>query len=658
MHDVRTELTHNSRQEEETCSCCAVYLFEERPPFWKRRKLITGGIAGVLLISGLILEFLAFPKIVVQLIFLSVIAVAGREILKKAWSSILEVRLDMNCLMSLAAFGAFFIGHGEEGAAIIFLFFAAETLEEYAADNATKSISKLLTLAPETANVRRDGKEVILHTHEIVIGDTVIIRPGEKVPLDGEIVTGHSSVDESPITGESVPAEKEEGDRVYAGTLNEEGYLEVRVGKTSGDSVLSKIVKLVDEAEKKKSKTERFIDKFARIYTPTVIALALATFLIPTFVLGYSWDIWFYRALVLLVVSCPCALAISTPVAMVSAITSAARQGVLIKGATYIEELSRIRAIAFDKTGTLTKGKLEVTDIMGLNHHSPEEVLSIAASMEARSAHPIAKAILQRAKDEKIRLKKIDTFTSIKGKGLKADIEGKTYFAGAPNLFDFYSVRLPAGIESCRNEMSRFEAEGKTSIFLSNEDRVIGVIALGDRIREKTPSIISHLKNWNIRTEMLTGDNKKVADTLAARIGIDEYHAQLLPEDKVNVIHNLSAKFGSVAMVGDGVNDAPALAAANVGIAMGTVGSDVAIETADIALMHDDLSKLDYLIYLSRKSMNVVKENITVSILVKASFTVMALLGLINLWVAVAVGDMGLSLTVIMNAMRLTRLRA
>jgi Cd2+/Zn2+-exporting ATPase len=299
--------------------------------------------------------------------------------------------------MSLAAFGAFFIGHGEEGAAVIFLFFIAESLEEYAADNAKKSISQLLSLAPETAKVKRDDKEVELHTHEINIGDIFVIRPGEKIPLDGKIVTGHSSVNESPITGESVPAEKIERDEVYAGTLNEEGYLEVEVTKRSEDTVLSRIVKLVEEAERKKSRTEKFIDKFARVYTPTVISLSFATFIIPALILGYAWDVWFYRALVLLVVSCPCALAISTPVAMVSALTSAARHGVLIKGATFIEELNKIKAFAFDKTGTLTRGKLDITDIIGFNNNSQNEVLSIAASLEARSGHPVAKAIIKKA---------------------------------------------------------------------------------------------------------------------------------------------------------------------------------------------------------------------------------------------------------------------
>jgi Cd2+/Zn2+-exporting ATPase len=576
--------------------------------------------------------------------------VAGRDILKKAVFSVMRRSLDMNFLMSIAAFGAFFIGHGEEGAAVIFLFFIAEALEEHAAERAKRSISQLLRLAPETARVKRDGREVELHVHEVKVGDILVIRPGEKIPLDGRVESGESSVNQAPITGESTPVEKTKGDEVYAGTINEEGYLEVKVIKRAEDTVLSRIVRLVEEAERKKSNTEKFIDKFARVYTPSVIVLAFATFVIPTFILSLSWNVWFYRALVLLVVSCPCALAISTPVSMVSAITSAAKNGVLIKGATFLEEINRAKVFAFDKTGTLTEGRLEVTDIIGFNHYSPEEVLSIAASLESRSEHPIARAIVRRSIEEKLKLKEIEGFKSIKGKGLRAKIGGKTFYAGARHLFNGLSITLP-------EEVSRLEAEGKTSIFIANEDTPVGVIALGDKIRQKASAVIASLKELNIRTAMITGDNKRIASALAEKIGIDEYYAELLPEDKVEVIKDLSKRFGSVVMTGDGVNDAPSLASANVGVAMGTIGSDAAIEAADIALMHDDLSRLWYLVSLSKRTINVVKENITASILIKGSFAILALLGWINLWVAVAIGDMGLSLAVILNAMRLTKVR-
>jgi Cd2+/Zn2+-exporting ATPase len=641
----------NSCGDESSCSCGTIDFFEEKPPLWKRRQLITGSVAGAFLLTGLALSFIAHLELISLVMFAAVVAVAGREIFRKAVKSISRFRLDMNCLMSITAIGAFFIGHGEEGAAVILLFFIAEALEEYAADNARKSIGELLHLAPETARVKRNGSEVELHTHEVAIGETIVIRPGDKIPLDGEVSTGHSFVNEAPITGESVPAEKLEGDMVYAGTLNEEGYLEITVSKKAQHTVLSRIVALIQEAERKKSKTEQFIDRFARIYTPAVIGLAFATFLIPTLVLGYSWNTWIYRALVLLVVSCPCALAISTPVAMVSAITSASRHGVLIKGATFLEELNKARVFVFDKTGTLTKGRLEVTDIIGFNNHSETDVLSIAASLEARAEHPIAKAIVKKAVSEKAPLKELSSFRALKGKGLKAEIDGTTYYAGAGNLFDDISIQIPG-------ELSQFEAEGKTAIFISDHNSAIGVIALADRLRENARTVISDLKKLNIQTEMLTGDNSRVARRMAEKTGIDRYDAGLLPEDKVQVIEQLSNKYGHVVMVGDGVNDAPALAAAHVGIAMGTTGTDTAIETADIALMHDDLSRIDYLVHLGRKTMAVVRQNVAASIVIKGSLTVLAVMGYINLWVAVGVGDMGLSLAVIVNAMRLTRVKA
>jgi Cd2+/Zn2+-exporting ATPase len=649
MEDTRLQMTDNACSDEAACSCCGGDL-EEKSPAWLRRQIITGGIAAGLLLSGLALEFFTSLNLLAQALFIGVIGVAGMDILRKAGRSVLKYRLDINCLISIAAIGSFIIGHGEEGAAVVFLFFFAESLEEYAADRAKKSITGLLKLAPETARIKKDGGEIELHVHEVRVGDIIVIRPGEKIPLDGKVLNGHSSVNESPITGESLPAEKAEGDDVYAGTMNEEGYLEVRVTKKSGDTILSRIVELVEDAERKKSETEKFIDTFARYYTPVVIAIALSVFIVPAFVLGYPWEVWFYRSLVLLVISCPCALAISTPVAMVSALTSSARHGVLIKGASYLEELNRVRAVAFDKTGTLTKGKLEVTDISGFNGHSAEEVLTITATLESRSEHPIARAIMKKARTAGVRLKDISGFRAIRGKGLEAVIEGRKYYAGAGNLFLDLSQEIP-------DEVSRLEAAGKTVIFVADEDRAIGMIALGDIMRENAMEVVSDLKKLHIKTEMLTGDNRDVAASLAGKTGVDKFHAELLPEDKVKVIEKLVEQFGSVAMVGDGVNDAPALAAANVGIAMGAVGTDVAIETADIALMHDDLGKIDYLIYLSRKTMHVVKQNVTLSILIKGSLTVLAVMGVINLWVAVAVGDMGLSLAVILNAMRLSRVR-
>ncbi|GBE04127.1 putative cadmium-transporting ATPase [bacterium BMS3Abin09] len=647
MQELKLQMNNDSCGEKTGCSCCSTDIFEEKPPLWKRRQLITIIVSGILLVSGLLFEFAASQHLAALLVFIAVVAYAGRDIFRNAVRSALKGRLDMNSLMCIAAMGAFFIGHAEEGAAVIFLFFVAEYLEEYAGDNARRSMSRLLHMAPETAKVKRPEGEIELHVHEVGKGELIAIRPGEKVPLDGKVEAGHSSIDESAITGESVPVSKAEGDKVYAGTMNEEGYLEIRTTKRSDETVLSRIVKLVKEAERKKSGTERFIDKFAAVYTPVVIGLAFATFIIPL-MLGHSWETWLYRALVLLVVSCPCALAISTPVAMVSAITSAARHGVLIKGASFIEEINRVRVFAFDKTGTLTRGKLEVIGITGFNGYLIEEVLSIAASLESRSGHPIAKAVMKKASEEGSEILEIDRFISIKGRGIEAEIDGKKYYAGAPGLFDDLPVSIPEGDET----------KGKTALYIADESRMIGAIVLADKMRVNVPDVIRDLKKQHIRTEMLTGDNEEVASALAEQTGVDSFFAGLLPEDKVSAVDKLKDRFGCVAMVGDGVNDAPALASADVGIAMGHAGTDVAIETADIALMHDDLSKIDYLVKLSRKTMKVVRQNIIVALLIKGTFTVLAVFGLINLWVAVGVGDMGLSLAVILNAMRLTRVRA
>ena len=642
----------NNTHDEKNCQWCAVDFSEEEEPLQKGKKIIQGSISALLLAFGLIFELLLSQDLIAQISFVLVVAISGREIIERGLRSLfLNKRIGINFLITIAALGAFLIGHGEEGAAVMFLFFIAESLEDYASDRARRSVKELLKLAPETAKVKKDGKEVELHVHEVNVGDVVVVRPGEKIPLDGKVIEGGSSVNQAPITGESMPVEKKIGDEVYAGTINQEGYLEIRVSKRSEEGILSKIARLVEEAEKKKSKTEAFIEKFARIYTPIVILLALSVAIIPTLFLGLPAGVWIYRALVLLVVSCPCALAISTPVSMVSAITGATRKGVLIKGSSYLEELNKVKAVAFDKTGTLTEGKLEVSDVVSLAQLSESEVLSLAASIEFHSEHPIARSIFKEAESKSLKLKRVKNFKAIPGKGISAEIDGKTYYLGARNLFNELNIRLP------EEKITRFEKEGKTTIFIAEEKRVIGAIAVRDKIRDSSFGVIAELKRMGIRTEMITGDNEDTAKAIAGELGVDEYHAQLLPEDKVKIVDRLTAKFGSIAMVGDGVNDAPSLARASVGIAMGAIGSDAALETADIALMQDDLSRISYLIYLARKTSRVVKQNVYASIIIKSSFAVLAILGLISLWVAVAIGDMGLSLGVIINALRLTRVK-
>lgn len=638
----------NNNFNQQSCQLCAVKFFEQRKPFWKRERLIIGISCLIILATGLFLEFLTSYKLPAQILFMVVVVISGKDIIKSAFKSLIKKKhLDMNFLMTIAAVGAFLIGHGEEGAAIIFLFFIAESLEDYAADRAKRSIGKLLELAPETARVKKDSKEIEVHVHDIEKKDIVIVKPGEKVPLDGKIIKGSSSVNQASITGESLPVNRKKGDEVYGGTINQEGYLEIEVTKRTEEGILSKIAKLVEEAEKKKSNTEAFVEKFASIYTPAVIGLAMAVAIVPALFFNLPLSVWLYRALVLLVVSCPCALAISTPVSMVSAITSSSHKGVLIKGSTYIESLNGVKAFAFDKTGTVTEGRLEVSDVLSLSSFSKENILSLASSIEIHSEHPIAKAIVKKAKQEKVNLYEVEHFKAMAGKGAKAQIDNKTYYIGAKNLFKDLKIRLD------EHKIKDFEQEGKTAVFLSDKQKFIGIIAVRDKIREDSFRIIKELKERGIKTVMITGDNERTAKAIAQQIGVDEYHAQLLPQEKVNIIDKLNSKFGCIAMVGDGINDAPSLAASSVGIAMGAIGSDVALDTADVALMHDDLSKISYLINLAKKTLNIVKQNVTASIIIKSSFAILALLGMISLWLAVAIGDMGLSLAVILNAMRL-----
>jgi Cd2+/Zn2+-exporting ATPase len=625
------------------CSCCDNSSKEEKNSFWKKSILImiTGA---VLLFTGFCVDFFTGQELLAEILFLAVVVVAGYEIVEEAIIGLMNKKFNMNLLMIIAAAGAFMIGHGEEGATVILLFFVAEFLEEYAGERARKSVASLLELAPKTAVVQRNSKNLEVHAHEVESGEIVVVKPGDKIPLDGMVFKGVSSVNQAPITGESFPVPKSEGNEVFAGTLNLEGYLEVKVTKKSDETILSRIVELVKESQKKKSHIEVFIDRFAGYYTPTVILLAVAVAIIPPFLLGLSFDEWFYRALVLLVVSCPCALVISTPVSMVSAITSSTKNGVLIKGAQYVEEMKNLEVMVFDKTGTLTEGKMEVTDIKPLNSYSEDEILQVAASLESRSKHPIAEPILRKAEDKNVDLKNVSKFKSIAGKGLKGVIDGETFYAGQKSLF---RCEVPEDM------IRELEESGKTGVLIGSENSIMGVVGLMDKIRDDAANTIKNLKSQGMKTVMLTGDNESTAKAVSSSIGIDRYYAGLLPENKLEILEDLMTDHKHVGMVGDGVNDAPALARASTGIAMGAVGSDVAIETADVALMHDDLSKLNYLFKLSDKTMSVVKQNTTVSILIKGSFAVLAVFGFITLWMAVGIGDMGLSLAVILNSLRI-----
>ncbi len=582
------------------------------------------------------------------LVFLAAALIGGWNFFPKGVRALRTLKLDMNFLMTVAIIGALLIGEPLEAAAIATLFSLAELLEGSAIVRARSSIDELIRLTPEQATVvEPDGSERTVPVSKLKKGWLVRVRPGEKVPIDGQVVDGESSVNEANLTGESVPVPKGIGDPVYASTLNQDGFLEVEAVTDAGDTALDRIVQLVREAQSRRSPTEEFVERFARYYTPAVTGLAALTMLAPPLLGLGSALTWFVRGLTLLVIACPCALVIATPVTVVSAITSAARNGVLIKGGEYLEAFGGVCAMAFDKTGTLTYGRLEVTDVVPLSAGSEEDLLRLAAAVEARSEHPIARAIVARAARSTIR--PATDFRARPGRGVVARVDGAEVSVGTLAMFP----GLPAPAR-----MSELEREGKTVVLVGRDGEVAALIALADALRPEAPEVLRQLRRQGIHEQvMLTGDHEWVARAIGDRLGIDRVVASLLPEEKVDAVRKLAADHRGVAMVGDGVNDAPALAASSVGIAMGGAGSPAAIETADIALMADDLHMLPYTRRISRLARRLVRFNIGLALGLKLLLAVGAIGGVVSLLVAVLVGDMGASLAVTLNAMRLARLR-
>jgi Cd2+/Zn2+-exporting ATPase len=608
-------------------------------------------VSGVAMIIGLALRTIKGVDLVSDALLVIAMSLSGYEVALMGVRGLLRRNININLLITIAAIGAVAIGHLEEGAAVVFLFNIAERLEDYAADRARRSIETLMDLKPEVATLRREGAEVVVSVKDVLPGEVFVVRPGDRLPLDGVVVEGSSGVDQATITGESAPVAKMVGEEVYAGTINLDGFLAVRVTKMAEETVLARILKLVEQAEESRSSTEAFVDRFAKYYTPTVILMAVLVATLPPLLLDKPLLGWVYRALVMLVVACPCALAISTPVAMVSAIANAGRNGVLVKGSTFIEQVNGIKVVAFDKTGTLTMGELGVTDIISPTL-SKGDILRMAVALEAKAKHPIARAIVEKAQEEGIEVPETSEFKAYVGRGVEACIDEKTCCIGNLRLFQELGIAPLDGL------VERLESEGKTVVLVSNDGCAVGAIALMDKVREGAIKTINNLKSRGIIVQMLTGDNEATARTIAEKLGMDGYIAHLLPEEKVDAIKKLQVKYGPVAMVGDGVNDAPALAGADVGVAMGAIGSDVALETADIALMEDNLNRLAYLVNLSKATMTRIRENIAASIIVKLMVAALAFPGLITLWIAVAVGDMGLTLAVILNSMRLGRIKA
>ena len=624
-------------------------LLAEGKPLIYNRPIQIILASGICFALGHILELMSVDVKVVTVVFMACAVIAGYEIAVLAYNSLIKQHtIGPAMLVCIACVASFIIGHPEEGAAVTFLYFIAEFLEDYTEFKAKRSIKSLVEIAPETARVKVGDGEKVMKVDDVNIGDIVIVKPGDKVPLDGNIVSGSSSINQASITGESVPVSKEVGDDVFSGTVNEEGYFEMVVSKESKDSVISKIVTLVKRSQLNRSETESLVEKVAKYYTPIMMVAAVLVAAIPPLLFGLSLTDWIYKALSLLVISCPCAFLISTPVGMVSAITSATRNGVLIKGSTYVEEMRSIKAVILDKTGTLTEGKLVLSDVEILDEkYSEKEILEIAASLEHNSSHPISQAIVNYASSNDIDFEEIDEFRNVPGKGIVGNINGRQYYAANESLIEGSTFDIS------QEQINEYSAEGKTVVCIGNEEKVLAIITVSDKIRQNAENVISDLNKQGIQTIMLTGDNKIAAKRVADKIGIKYVYSNLLPEDKLNLLDTIRNKFGDVAMVGDGINDAPALARANIGIAMGAAGSDVAIETADIALMQDDISKLPYLFSLSNKTMGIIKQNITLAIVIKLLCVVLAILGIITLMMSVGFGDLGLTLLVILNSFRI-----
>jgi Cd2+/Zn2+-exporting ATPase len=619
-------------------------------PFWRRDARALSTVAAVaLLLVAVVVDLAGAARLVAEPLYLASMAVGGWPIARAALAALRRGSLDMNVLMALAAVGAVGIGSYAEGAWVLVLFAVGTTLESYAFDRSRRSVSELMDLAPEQARVSYDdGSERLVPVEEVTVDSRFVVRPGERIPLDGEVVAGASSVDEAPITGESVPVDKQPGATVFAGTLNAHGALTVRATKAAGDSTLARVAALVEQAQGSRAPSERFVDRFARVYTPLVFAAALALVVVPVLVFGGDLDTWLYRALALLIVACPCSLVISIPVAVVSAVGRAARSGVLVKGGQALEDLARVKTVAIDKTGTLTLGLPQLADVVVLDGASADDALALVAVAERRSEHPLAAALVRAARDRGLDPAEPESFLALPGRGVLTRVGGRELWAGGPRLAAERVGLIPPAV-------GELERRGQTAIVLGERDRALAVFGLADQPRREAAAAIDGLHRAGIdRVVMLTGDNERVAAAVTAAVGADSDRASLLPEDKLRVVERLDAECGPVAMVGDGINDAPALAAVPVGIAMGAAGTDAALQSADVALMSDDLARLPEAIAGARQATRVMRQNVIASLAVKAVFVALAPLGLVTLVLAVA-ADMGMSLLVTLNGLRLLR---
>ena len=640
----------------------------------QRRRAILTLAAGAAMVAGVVVDAVQGDGLLAALglrhdghvvgwaarsLYAVTIAIAYRYVLPRAWGALRRLRPDMNLLMTVAVVGALVIGEWLEGAAVSFLFALSLTIEGWSAGRARHAIDAILRLTPDLVRVvDENGVEESAVPDRVPVGARFVVRPGERIPLDGTVLEGTSRVDEAPITGESLPVAKSVSSEVFAGTINGDGALTVESTHKAGDTVLARVVRLIAEARTQRAPVERWVDRFAAVYTPAVLALAIAIAVGPPLAAGAAWDTWIYRALVLLVVSCPCALVISTPVTLVSALAASARNGVLVKGASHLETLARVRGVALDKTGTISEGRPRVAEVVAVSG-TEEDVLALSAGVEARSEHPLARAIVLAAEQRGLAVSPATDFVAIPGKGARGSVrleDGRTrsLWIGSHPFVEELDLETP----ELHEELERLAQGGRSVVILGTDRGVLGMIALADGLRPESTAAIESLRTIGVEhISLLTGDNRETAEVVGAQCGIRDIRAELLPHDKVTAIERLLDDVGEIAMVGDGVNDAPALARASVGIAMGAAGSDAAIETADVALMADDLRKLPWLIQHARAAMRTVRMNVALSLAVKGAFVLLAAVGYASLWTAIA-ADMGASLLVTLNGLSLLRRRS
>jgi Cd2+/Zn2+-exporting ATPase len=629
-----------------------------QPKPWRNPKVLTSAASGLLLLIGFLISLTGAPVVASTGTYIAAILIGGYYFGREAVEKLLfEHEVGIELLMGVAAVVATLLGQAGEGAMLVFLYSISEAAEGYTEEKTRSAIKALMDLTPKVALVRREGRELEIPIEELVVGDTFIIKPGQSVATDGEVTSGASSVNQAPVTGESVPVEKKVGAPVFAGSINGEGSLEVRATKTFADNTIARIIQMVEEAQEQKGKSQRFIERFGKRYSPAVLLVGLLIAIIPPLLFDAEWAMWITRATVFIVAAAPCALAISIPITLVASLGTGARQGVLIKGGLYVEELAKIKVVALDKTGTITRGEPDVTDVLtyareGGDPYSQQEMLAVAAGVERRSQHPLAAAILRYVEAQRIDPAPVSDFRSLTGAGASAHLNGSPVYVGSPELFQ---RQFGINLESGARDIERLQGEGKTVVLVGSEKAAWGLIAIRDNIRPNARKAIDELHKVGVKkVVMLTGDNELTAAAIARAVGIDEFYADLKPEDKVAKVRELARSYGHVAMVGDGVNDAPALAEATVGIAMGAAGTDVALETADVALMADDLEKLVYALQLARRNQSVVNQNLILSAFVISVLVVGAIAGWFSLPIAVLGHEIS-EFTVIGSGIRMLR---